>query len=173
MALFLVCHGQRVWRAKKGEAMQAVRHDNSAQSIRFKDRRLTQRIQKTWKKTASGFLPSWCDIQSLDLGEDWENCFAVDLRLSDGFPYFIFLGDALCHLSNLYLSGESRWEMSLLDIATGKMDESALNRAPISYGDALRLQDGRRVLFRSVLLPLADNGVDVTHVFGAINGKGA
>ena len=153
--------------------MQTVTDDTAVQTVRFKDRRLTKRIQKTWKKTASGFLPSWRDIQSLDLGEDWENCCAVDLRLSDGFPYFIFLGDALCHLSNLYLSGEGHWEMSLLDIATGKMDEAALNRAPVSYGDVLRLQDGRRVLFRSVLLPLADNGVDVTHVFGAINGKGA
>ena len=153
--------------------MQTVTHDISAQPVRFKDRRLTKRIQKTWKKTASGFLPSWRDIRSLDLGEDWENCFGVDLRLSDGFPYFIYLGDALCHYSNLYLSGESYWEKSLLDIATGKMDEAALNRAPLSYGDVLRLEDGRRVLFRSVLLPLADNGVDVTHVFGAVNGRGA
>ncbi len=152
--------------------MQTATHNISTQPIRLKDRRLTKRIQKTWRKTASGYLPSWRDIQSLDLGDDWENCFGVDLRLSDGFPYFIYLGDALCHLSNLYLSGDGQWERNLLDMATIKMDEAALNRAPISYGDALRLCDGRRVLFRSVLLPLADNGVDVTHVFGAINGKG-
>ncbi len=140
-------------------------------SVRLKERRLTRRIQRTWKAGPNGRLPSWRDIQGLDLGTDWDNCFTVDLRLSGGVPYFIYLGDALCQFSNHYLSGGSDWEESLLVSATKKMDEAALNRVPVSYSDVLRLPDRKNVVYRSVLLPLADNGVDVTHIFGAVNGR--
>jgi len=139
--------------------------------VRVKERRLTRRIQKIWKAEANGGLPSWCDMKALDLGKDWDYCFAADLRLSDGRPYFIYLGDVLCQFSDIYLSGRGQWERTLLDSATAKMDEAALAKTPITYGDILRLKDNRRVVFRSVLLPLAENGVDVTHVFGAASGK--
>lgn len=148
--------------------MQSVITENPVGLV---ERRLTSRVQKTWKACANGRLPSWTDIQSLDLGDDWKSCFAVDMALSDGFPYFIFLGDDLCRLSSVFLTGGGRWEASLIDFAASKMDEAALSRAPVSLSDTLRLPDGRRVVFRSVLLPLSDNGRDVTHVFGAANGK--
>ena len=122
--------------------MQTSAQHDAVQAVRIKDRRLTKRIQGTWKVTESGFLPSWRDIQSLELGEDWDHCFGVDLRLSDGYPYFIFLGDALCHLSNLYLANDSRFEKCVLDIAASKMDDAALSRIPITYGDTLRLENG-------------------------------
>lgn len=139
--------------------------------VRLKERRLTRRVEKAWRAIAQDRLPSWADVQNLDLGPDWNFCFAVDMRLSDGFPYFIFMGDDLCRFSNIYLSGR-RWEQTLLDLATTKMDEAALSRAPVFYDDAMRLFNRQRIVFRSVLLPLSDNGADVTHVFGAANGKG-
>ena len=142
----------------------------------LKERRLTRRVEKQWRSRADdcepGCLPSWADIQSLDLGEDWDFCFAVDMRLSDGFPYFIFLGDGLCRFSNVYLSGRGHWQNTLLDMATTQMDEAALSREPVFCADTLRLFNKRRIVFRSVVMPLSDNGPDVTHVFGAANGKG-
>ena len=163
--------------------------------VRLKERRLTKRVQRVWRaKTgagsaakdavkvagkvtdgaaeAVGVLPAWRDISADDLGEDWPFCFAVDLRLSDASPYFIYLGEALWRFSGLYLANRERWETALIDLAAAKMDEAALNKAPVGYVGNLRLDDGRRVVFRSILLPLADNGVDVTHVFGAANGRG-
>ncbi len=136
------------------------------------ERRLTGRILKTWRACTDDRLPSWADMLSLDLGEDWKSCFAVDLSLSDGFPYFIYLGDNLCRLANIYLTGRGPWETSLIDLAASKMDEAALSREPVSTSDTLRLPNGRRVVFRSVLLPLSENSKDISHVFGAVNGKG-
>ena len=169
----------------KGEAMNATVSDKPAGlPVRLKERRLTKRVQRVWRaKTgagsaadgaaeAVGVLPAWRDISAGDLGEDWPFCFAVDLRLSDASPYFIYLGEALWRFSGLYLSSRERWETALIDLAAAKMDEAALNKAPVGYVGNLRLDDGRRVVFRSILLPLADNGVDVTHVFGAANGRG-
>ena len=145
-------------------------------AIRLKERRLSRRVHKRWEELATeagpGQLPSWRDVEGLDLGPDRNWCFAVDLRLSDGFPYFIYLGDELCRFSNIYLSGRRRADTTLLDMATRKMDEAALQREPVFYGDMLRLFNRRRIVFRSVLLPLSDNGADVTHIFGAANGMG-
>ena len=141
-------------------------------STRLRERRLTQRVEKSWRSSVDGKLPAWSDIQLLELGDDWDLCFAVDLRLSNGFPYFIFLGDKLCRFSNIYLSGHKLCEETLLDMVTSKMDEAALSREPVFYESALRLYDRRRIIFRSVLLPLSTNGSDVTHVFGAANGSG-
>lgn len=148
-----------------------MRAKASNDQVQIKERRLTRRIEKTWKQKVNGRLPAWADIEALDLGEDWDFCFAVDLRLSDSEPYFIYLGDTLCQFSNLFLSKPSQWRRTLLDSATQKMDEAALSKTPVSHSDILRLEDGRRVIFRTVLLPLADNGVDVTHMFGAASGK--
>ncbi len=138
----------------------------------LKERRLTRRVQKTWQQCANGRLPSWQDITALDFGEDWNFCFTVDLCLSDGFPYFIYLGESLSRLAVVYLPDRAHREMTPVDLAAAKMDEAALNRAPVYFDEILRLPDRRKIVFRSVLLPLSEDGETVTHVFGAANGRG-
>lgn len=140
--------------------------------IRVKERRLTHRIQKLWRSRVNGRLPSWEEINSLDLGEDRDACFAVDLSLSNGFPYFIFLGDGLLGLSRFYMTDHAHWDITPMDLAAARMDEAALTRGPVQFNDVLRTPAGKRVIFRSVILPLSENGVDVSHVFGAANGRG-
>ena len=93
------------------------------------------------------------------------------MRISDTRPYFIFIGDALWRFSSLYLAGKTQWETALIDVAAAKMNEAALNKTPVPYVGHLRLDSGGRMTFRSMLFPLADNGVDVTHVFGAASGR--
>ncbi len=140
----------------------------------LKERRLTKRVQKSWTDcTNGGPLPSWDDIQELDLGADWHSCFAVDLSLSDKFPYFIFLGENLSRLALTYLSDRAHRELTPVDLAVAKMDEAALSREPVFHGNMLRLPGQRNILFRSVVMPLSENGEDVTHIFGAASGKGA
>ena len=140
--------------------------------IRVKERRLTSRVQKIWRSRVNGRLPSWAEISGLDLGADRQVCFAVDLALSNGFPYFIFLGDGLLELSRLYMSDRAHWDITPMDLAAARMDEAALTRSPVHFNDVLRTPEGKRFIFRSVILPLSDNGVDVSHVFGAANGRG-
>jgi len=135
------------------------------------DRRLTQRLLNTWARTSRGRFPSWEDMRSTDLGEDWNWTFVVDLERSVGFPYFIYLGQNLAKLSDVYLTGSSDWTMSLLDIASVDIDAAVAAEAPHFRDDDLTLCDGRRVLFRSVTAPLADNGDAITHIFGAACGR--
>ncbi len=138
---------------------------------RFRERRLTRRVEAVWRERARRRLPSWRELRDDALGEDLAFCFAVDMRISDTRPYFVFVGDALWRFSSLYLAGKKQWETALIDVAAAKMNEAALNKAPVSYVGVLRLDGGGRMTFRSVILPLAEDGVDVTHVFGAASGR--
>lgn len=140
--------------------------------VRVAERRLTERVRRQWASAAHGRLPSLREMEALALGADRDFCFAVDLRLSDIFPYFVFLGDGLERYAALYQSGDARSERSLLDVAMMRMDEAALNRAPVEFSEIKRLATGKRIAFRAILLPLSENGVDVTHVFGAARGRG-
>ncbi len=135
------------------------------------DRRLTRRLVDAWARAARGHFPSWEALQEMDLGEDWDWIFAVDLERSVGFPYFIYLGDNLGKLSDVYLSGTADWTMSVLDRAAADIYSAVAEEGPCFRDDLLTLCDGRRVLFRAVTAPLADDGKIITHVVGAANGR--
>ena len=140
--------------------------------VRVTERRLTERIRRKWAQIAQERLPSLREVEALNLGPDRPYCFAVDMRLSDLLPYFVFMGDELSRYSTLYPMGNPRQEKTLLDTAIARMDEAALSRAPVELSSVTKLDDGRRVAFRSILLPVSENGTDVSHIFGAARGKG-
>jgi hypothetical protein len=109
-------------------------------------------------------------MRSIELGEDWNWAFAVDLAKSVNFPYFIYLGSSLAKLSDVYLSGDTDWTMSLLDKATAEIYACVEAEAPHQREDELVLCNGQRLLFRCVTAPLADNGRTITHVAGVASG---
>ena len=149
-----------------------MKSDVAEAQIRVSERRLTQRVRNKWLRISRDRLPTLEEVQEINFGPDWPFCFAVDLRLSDIFPYFIFMGEELSRYSTLYPMGDPRREKTLLDTAIAKMDEAALGRAPVEFSDVKRHDDGRRVAFRRILLPVSENGRDVTHIFGAASGRG-
>lgn len=134
------------------------------------DRRATRRFADVWTQAARGQFPAWEEMRRYDLGEDWNWAFAVDLKLSAGFPYFIYLGPNLAKLSDVYLTGDADWTVSVLDKATAEIDACVAGEAPHFSEDALTLCNGRRVLFRCVTAPLADDGVLISHVAGVVSG---
>jgi hypothetical protein len=107
----------------------------------------------------------------MDLGEDWDWIFVVDLERSVGFPYFIFLGDSLSKLSDVYLTGATDWTLSLLDKAVADIQAAVADEAPHFREDTIVLCDGRTVLMRSATAPLADDGRTVSHVVGVVSGR--
>ena len=135
------------------------------------DRRMTQRLLNAWVRTARGRFPSWSDLRSANLGEDWNWTFVVDLEQSVGFPYFVFLGQKLSKLSDVYLSGGGDWTVSLLDMASRDIDAAVAEEGPHFRDDSLVLCDGRKVAFRSMTAPLAEDGDTISHVFGAASGR--
>jgi len=135
------------------------------------DRRMTRRLVDVWARTARGHFPSWAAMQEADLGDDWDWSFVVDLKKSVGFPFFVHIGDRLARLSDVHLSGEDDWALTVLDKATADIYAAVAGEAPHFRDDALVLCDGRRLLFRAVTAPLADDGETISHVIGVASGR--
>ena len=135
------------------------------------DRRFTTRVLNAWARAARGRFPTWAEMQRVELGEDWRWVFVVDLKKSVGFPFFIYIGDHLSKLSDVYLADATDWTLSLLDVATGEIEAAAEAQGPHLRDDELMLCDGRKILFRSILAPLADDGENITHILGAATGR--
>lgn len=137
------------------------------------DRRLTQRFVSLWTQAGRGAYPSWEAFRAVDLGADWNWLFVVDLKRSQGFPHFIFLGSRLSRLSDVYLCGDENWTMSLLDRATSEVEATVAAGSPVVREAPLTLSNGQQVLFRSVTAPLSDDGTTITHVCGVASGRPA
>lgn len=135
------------------------------------DRRAARRFVDLWTQASRGRFPAWAEIKRIDFGADWDWIFVVDLKKSNGFPYFVFLGGSLAKLSDVYLTGDPDWTLSLLDKATVEISSCVAAAGPVFREDDLRLCNGRRVIFRSVTAPLSDDGETVSHVAGLVNGS--
>ena len=144
------------------------------------DRRLSARLSDNWYSLRQeGVRPSWEDFQRIELGEDWGWVFVLDVKKSVGFPYFIFLGENLARLSDVYLSGQTDWTVSLLEKAAGGIDETINAGEPVQRNDELQLCDGRIVRLRAVTAPLTNaggaladgDGQIFSHVIGAVSGR--
>ncbi|MEM9169690.1 MAG: hypothetical protein AAGC56_08535 [Pseudomonadota bacterium] len=134
------------------------------------DRRITARLLNAWADAARGRFPSWRDMRRADLGPDWNWCFVVDLDAQAEFPHFVYLGQHLADLSEVYLSREA-WSESLLDLAATEILSAVERGAPLTRDKELALPDGRRLAFRAIAAPLAEDGQHVSHVFGAATGR--
>lgn len=139
----------------------------------LQDQKVIRRVGNIWRALAGAKLPSWNDLRAADLGAALPCCFTVDLSLSSGFPYFIYVGEAAAQLEALPACDAFQRELSPVELAAGSMDEAALSRAPVHHSGVVRCLDRRNLLWRSILLPLSDNGVDVSHILGAVSAKPA
>ena len=135
------------------------------------DRRLTGRVVDVWARAARGHFPSWAAMQAVGLGEDVHWMFVVDCNKSNGFPYFIFIGDRIRKFADVFLRSDHELGASLLDKATADIYAARASKAPHFRAEKLVLCDGRHVHFRTVTAPLAEDGQTVSHMVGAVNGR--
>jgi hypothetical protein len=125
------------------------------------ERRLVGRVLRHWTKTvhAKGF-PRRGDIDPWMLGEDWANCLLIAVESPIELSHFIAVGEnlAIALRPNDTLAGV------LLSLVPRVV--SAHRGLTIEGGATIRSSP---ILFRSVLLPLSEDGVAIDHVLGATN----
>ena len=136
------------------------------------DQRLVQRILARWQDWCLGDeFPRRADIAGDVFGDDWKDCFILDRTSEHPFPIFDYMGSSLAKFSGIFLSGASDWTETLLDKATGHVDEVFEKRDVVLIEEKLTRFDGERLAFRCILLPLSEDGRTITHILGAANGK--
>ncbi len=100
----------------------------------------------------------------------WGACFTVDIVA--GTPVFGYVGETHVTHHGDDLTGRpvsAAGPDSLLGRAVDYLDDVLLRQVPVSYGGEFPGPGGVPVPYRSILLPLSDDGETVTAVLGGAN----
>jgi hypothetical protein len=102
----------------------------------------------------------------------WGNCFALEVIGHEEDPFFWEAGDEIITYvpSPLIGTPASAWTPdALIRVAVSHTRDVLRKGVPMSHGDELRKFDGTRVLYRSILLPMSDDGETISGLLGAAN----
>ncbi|MDJ0609356.1 MAG: PAS domain-containing protein [Kiloniellales bacterium] len=134
-------------------------------------RRLTWRLLSYWERLrGERDFPTLSDVKAEEIPELWPYCFILDVKNFREFPYFHYFGRSLARYSGVFLSGHQDLSHTLLKKAVCHYREAVERGAPVLVEEELTQFDRRRLLFRSVLLPLSEDQVSVDYLLGAANG---
>lgn len=141
---------------------------------RPEERRLVLRLLAYWDDLRGDRdFPRADELDPQTVGDDWGQCFLV--RLSKGA-----LGDsALLHVGDRLQDGMPDGvpaklhevpETALLHHAAGFAAKTLEKGVPVSLGGEAELSAGK-TLYRSILLPLSNDGTTIDHLLGAANSR--
>jgi len=137
------------------------------------ERRLVLRVLGYWRPLCDDReFPSLADLDPSVIPDMWPHCFVLDVGASGQEPRFKALGDAIAATHHPSPVGKAVSEISrdcLLGVAVAYVDEMLTRRVPISRGDEFVSAAGTRILYRSILLPMSDDGETVNGILGAVN----
>jgi hypothetical protein len=137
------------------------------------ERRLVLRVLAHWRKLcADREYPSFFDLDPSAIPDMWKNCFVLEIFEDDSEPRFRAMGEALAAQLDLSLIDQpvsTAPEKSLPGVAISFLDEVLEKGVPISRGDEFFKDDSTRVLFRSIILPMSDDGDTINGILGAVN----
>lgn len=137
------------------------------------ERRLVHRLLAYWRGLQSGDeFPSFAAIDPGEIPDIWGNTFVLEVVGNESDPVFRALGDEIAahygaSLIDSYVSEVP--ENSLVSVSVGYLDEVLRKGVPISRGGDFRKDDGTEVLYRSILLPMSDDGETISGILGAAN----
>ena len=134
------------------------------------ERRLTARIKKAWSGFSRASYPRRCDIDRVKFGNDWDLCFIVDLSDSMMESRFSYVGAGLRELGSPISDRQRISECSeecLLKLAAKEVGKVKDLKQPVATSGRA-VHEEAEILFRAILLPLSENGVDIDGVLGAI-----
>jgi len=136
------------------------------------ERRLVGRLLTYWHDLCEGrAYPRLGDVDPHKVGTDWRWSFILETGNHREFPNFVYLGPDLAKYSGVFLAGQDDFTLTLLDVATHKLDRVFREGCPLLMEDVVTLFDGQRLMYRAVLLPLSDDGEHINYVLGAANGR--
>ena len=141
------------------------------------ERRLVLRLLKYWRDLLNDerdgrLFPPLADIDPTAIHKIWQHCFALHLFGHESGPVFRavgvefsgYFGGSLADLPVSQLAPDS-----LTARASYYFPEVLEKNAPISRGVEIEGPDGVRILYRSILPPMSDDGETISGFLGAAN----
>jgi hypothetical protein len=137
-----------------------------------REQRLVLRVLAHWRSLCQGgALPRRSQIDPQLFGQDWANCLLVDIDPKLERSRFAAVGENLRDPNWPTLDRQSLaecQESTLLYVATSYAARVIAKGVPISTG-GVGLHQGQPVVYRSILLPLAESGGRIDGMLGATN----
>ena len=137
------------------------------------ERRMVLRLLSQWREwCGDGQYPSFSSVNPAQIAEIWDYCFVLDFVEFEDNPVVRTVGDRLqaylpspvrnCQLSDVPAN-------SLIEQAASYYQEILDRGVPISRGGEFVKYDGMKVLYRSIIMPMSDDGITVSGLLGAAN----
>ena len=137
------------------------------------ERRLVLQLMAYWRMLRDNReYPSLCDVDPFAIPEMWSHCFVIEAFEDGSEPVLRAVGDELAgYVSESLLDQpvSAVPETTLPGVAVSFLDEVLEKGVPISRGDEFFKEDGTKVLYRSILLPMSDDGDTISGILGAAN----
>lgn len=141
---------------------------------RPEERRLVLRLMAYWDDLRGDrAFPSATEIDPAAVGDDWPFCCVLALAEPLEASTFEHVGPELLGAGGAAADGlrlDAVPEDVLLRPALGYLTRVLRKRVPMSLGGEARLAAGP-ALYRSILLPLSDDGEAIDRVLGAANAR--
>lgn len=137
------------------------------------ERRLVLRLLAHWRSLCEERrFPSFADLDPDEIPDIWPFSFVLEV-LDDGEePVFRAVGDELAACTGVPLANLRASEApagTLPAVAISYVDEVLAKGVPISRGGEFHKAGGTKVLYRSILLPMSDDGETISGILGAAN----
>lgn len=147
--------------------------DELAARVTAQERRLVVQMIECWRAAAGeARFPAWTAFDPADLGDKRRHCYFLDLADGRDDPTLVQVGDALIADCGRDPTGGPVSAVpgpTLLSESLQHFPLALDRQAPVSLGGMFAHADGRQVLFRSVILPLAGDGDEIVGFLGAAN----
>jgi hypothetical protein len=136
-----------------------------------REMRLTMRVLGHWRDIADvRDLPRRAEIDPSKIGEDWASCLMIEVDAVFDQSRFLYIGKSLLS-PDANFTGRAIAECpknTILRSATEYIGRVIARRVPISVGGT-STHLGKPILFRSVLMPLSEDGNTIDGLLGAAN----
>jgi hypothetical protein len=137
------------------------------------ERRLVLRLLAYWREIRGDEnYPSFADVDPAKIPDLWPHCFVLETIGAEGDPIIRAVGDEIALRLQGVIVGRRVSELgknSLFSVAIDYLDKVLDKCAPISHGGEFSQDDGTKILYRSIILPMSDDGETVSGLLCAAN----
>jgi len=138
-----------------------------------RERRLVLRLLDYWRDlSGERDMPAIADVDCVAMSDMWDYCFVLDLR--DGAPRILHFGAWHAEFYGKDMTGAALSDLTkdtLAERSVRYLDEILRRRVPVTYGAAANDPGGRHILYRSIMMPLSEDGTTITGILGGSNCK--
>lgn len=137
------------------------------------ERRLVVRLLKYWRGLGDvDQMPSESDIDPKAIADMWPNCVVLDVAGKETDPEITYIGSELAARAGADLCGR-RLSGAPPDTLVSKglsyFGQVLAKKVPITFGGEFTDGRGVKILYRSIILPLSEDGSGIDRLLAAAN----